>query len=194
VQSEGPRDLNELAMVADIEAQAGSAAAPPLIERLRALQPGEASVIDASLQLRRSNLSAAADALEQAFAQFRVDPWALSKYEKKALGLARSVATEPASTRRIFDALAEPFANRAVNELRLLTRVELAMNLPAKETCLAAIDDFGQKTPWNERFLQLRRDCYQSNRDPRLAMAARDFSEFLAHEPPSISIGAERPL
>jgi len=194
VQGEGPRDLNELAMVADIEAQAGSAAAPLLIERLRALQPGEASVIDASLQLRRSNLRAAADALEEAFARFRVDPWALTKYEKKALSLARSVATEPASARRILDALAEPFANRAVNELRLLTRVELAINLPAKETCLAAIDDFGQKTPWNERFLQLRRDCYQSNHDPRLATAARDFSEFLSHEPPSISIGAERPL
>jgi spermidine synthase len=192
VQGEGPRDLNELAMVADIEARYGSPAALPLIQRLRALQPGEADTILASLHLRQSNVGQAADSLERAFTRFRSDPWALTSFERKALALAPSVAVGPVLTRRIFEALAEPFANLAVDQMRLLLRAELALSLPAKNACLATIDAFGQKTPWSERFVQLRRDCYEANQDPRLAHAARELSEFFAHEPPSISLGAER--
>jgi hypothetical protein len=166
----------------------------PLIEQLRAFQPGEAETILAALRFQQSNIRASADALEKAFERFRENPWALTKYEKAALALVPSVATDAAIARRLFDALAEPFANLAVNELRLMTRAGLAISLPARDTCLAALEAFGRKTPWNERFLQLQRDCYQLNHDPRLANASRDFSEFLAHDPPSTAAAEHPPI
>ena len=59
-----PRDPSELAMAADLEAEAGSDAALPLIEQLRAYQPAEADTVLATLRLRQSRFDKAAAALE----------------------------------------------------------------------------------------------------------------------------------
>src|SRR5207253_9109626 len=88
-----PRDPNELMMLADLEANAASAAALPLIERLRAFQPAEADVLLAKLRLRQSRPSEAASALESAFRQFRHDPWAVPQIKQMALDLAQSVGS-----------------------------------------------------------------------------------------------------
>jgi hypothetical protein len=181
-------DLNELAMLADIEAESGDDAALPLIAQLRAYQPGEADTMLATLRTRQSKPEDAVEAIERAFAQFRISPWATTRYQRGALELARRVAFNPMLTRRMFDALGQPFANLAVDELRLTTRLELAMKLSQSDACLAPLLAFGHKVPWTERFLRSQRDCYQINRDPRLAAASRDLIEFLQNAPPSLPV------
>src|SRR6185436_11555977 len=68
-QTEPPRDQWELAMAADLEAEAGSEPALPLIEQLRAYQPAEADTILATLRMRQSRLPEAATVLSAAFAR-----------------------------------------------------------------------------------------------------------------------------
>ena len=145
-QTDGPRDLNELAMLADVEAASGNDAALPLIERLRTYQPGEAATLLASLRFRQSKLEEAADAMVEAFAHFRVSPWTATRYARRALEIARRAPFPPALTRLVFDALEQPFANLAVNEQRLTARVELALKLSQNDACLAALSAFGQRT------------------------------------------------
>src|SRR6185295_16617250 len=53
-QVDSARDLNELSMLADAEAQSSETGATPFIERLRAYQPGEAHTVLASVRLRQS--------------------------------------------------------------------------------------------------------------------------------------------
>jgi len=192
VQADGPRDLNELAMLADIQATSGDDGALPLIERLRVYQPGEAATLLASLRVRQSRLDEAADATVEAFAHFRGVPWTATRYARRALEIARRTPFSPALTRRVFDALEQPFANLAVNELRLTARVELALKLSQSNACLAPLTAFGQRMPWTERFLRSQRDCYELNHDPRLAAASRDLIEFRRYDPPSIPLNVTR--
>jgi hypothetical protein len=191
-QTGASRDLNELAMLADILADSGDDAAVDLIEQLRAYQPGEADTMLALLRIRQWKPDETEAAIEKAFAQFRDSPWASTRYQRKALEIARRAPFTPLLTRRVFDALEQPFANLAVNELRLTTRLELASKLSQNDACLAPLLAFGRKVPWTERFLRSQRDCYQINRDPRLASASRDLAEFLAHDSPPLPAGVTR--
>ena len=93
--SEPPRDPSELAMAADLEAEAGSEAALPLIEQLRAWQPAEADTILATLRFRQSRFDEAAAALESAFVRLRVDPWPVLRFKQKALALAEMLIRAP---------------------------------------------------------------------------------------------------
>jgi len=181
-----PLDLNELSMLAVVEAEAVDDDAIPLIEQLRAHQPGEADAIVASLRLRQGRDEAAVEALERAFAHFRASPWTAYRYEWRALEIARRTTVTQALTKRLFNALEQPFANRTLDELRLTVRLELAMKLPQRDACLAPLAAFGGRVPWTEHFLRSQRDCYLFTRDGRLAAAARRLTEFLSHEPPSL--------
>ena len=110
-QTEPPRDPWELAMAADLEAEAGSETALPLIEQLRAYQPAEADTMLATLRMRQSRFPEAASALAAAFARYRVDPWPLLRYKEKALSLASAIGRgDPATARGLYDALRRPFS------------------------------------------------------------------------------------
>jgi hypothetical protein len=43
--------------------------------------------------------------------------------------------------------------------------------------------------PWNAFMLTLRRDCYEANGDPRLAVATRDLLRFYSREAVPLSAG-----
>ena len=183
-QTDPPRDPLELAMAADVEAEAGSDTAVPLIERLRAYQPAEADTALAALRLRQSRFEDAAAALVSAFARMRVDPWPQLRFKQRALGLAIAVGQHrPAAAQRLFDALKEPFSVRAADTPRLLARVDLTVHFDFRGACQEAIGELEPHVPWNQAFLVMRRDCYQATNDPRLATALRDLDEFLSREP-----------
>ena len=183
-QSEPPRDPTELAMAADLEAQAGSDAALPLIDRLRAYQPGEADTILAALRLRQSRIGEAAAALQSALAHLHLDPWQMMRYKQMAMSLAASISgTDPATAPKLYDALGEPLSVRSIDNQRNTTRLELATRFDFKGRCREPIEKLEPDVPWTARFLTLRRDCYQLNNDPRAAAANRDLSTFLAREP-----------
>jgi len=183
-QTEPPRDPSELAMAADLEAEGGDDAALVYIEQLRGYQPAEADTILAALRLRQSRIADAAAALQSAVVRYRVEPWPLVRYKEKALTLATTIAsTDPAMAPRLYDALAQPFAVHAVDNLRKMTQVELAATFDFKGRCRAPIEALEPHVPWTARFLTMRRDCYQLNNDPRLAAADRDLNDFKAGEP-----------
>src|SRR5207237_10027481 len=126
--SPAPRDLNELSMVADIAARnVDERAAMPFIEQLRQFDGGEADTILAMLRVAQRRFDEAAPLLQQAFAQYRRSPWALTRYKDEALELARTVAeSKPALAQSLYDALREPFSVSSLDERRLLTRLALA--------------------------------------------------------------------
>ena len=183
-----PRDPPELAMAADVEAEAGSDAALPFIEQLRTFQPAEADTILASLRLRQSRVPEAAAALQSALARYRTDPWQILRYKQKALSLAAAIAgTDPATAPGLYDALREPFAVRAVDNTRRITQLELAATFDFKARCREPVTSLEPQVPWTARFLTMRRDCYQLNGDSRVAQANRDLSAFVAGEALSIA-------
>jgi hypothetical protein len=140
--TEPARDPLELAMAADLEAEAGSDAALPLVEQLRTYQPAEADTVLATLRLRQSRFEDAAAALVSAFARLRVDPWPQMRFKQKALGLAAAVGERrPATARQLFDALKEPFSVRAADTPRLLIRADLTVRFDFRGKCQEAIGD-----------------------------------------------------
>jgi hypothetical protein len=183
-QAEPSRDPLELAMAADLEAEAGSDMALPLIERLRSFQPAEADIVLASLRFRQSRLDEAATALVSAFARLRVDPWPQIRFVQKGLTLAEAVAKGDHTTaRRLFDALEKPFSVRMADTPRLVARVDLAMLVDFRGTCQTAFRDLEPYIPWTQALLTMRRDCYQATNDPRLPTAVRELDAFFAGEP-----------
>jgi hypothetical protein len=184
VQAEPSRDPLELAMAADLEAEAGSDMALPLIERLRSFQPAEADIVVASLRFRQSRLDEAATALVSAFARLRVDPWPQIRFVQKGLTLAEAVANGDRTTaRRLFDALEQPFSVRMADTPRRVARVDLAMLVDFRGLCQAAFRDLEPYVPWTQALLTMRRDCYQATGNARLSIARRELEVFGSGEP-----------
>jgi hypothetical protein len=189
-QEEPPRDLNELAMVADLDAQAGSDRALPTIAALRVYEPAEADVILATLRFRQGRYEEAATVLESVFEQFRTDPWPILRYKKESLAVAESIGDRrPDLATRMVRALATPFALQAVEAERLLIRASLTRSADFKGLCREAIAPLEPNVPWQQEFLQMRQACYAMVGDPRLAAATRDLNEYLAHESPALGAG-----
>ncbi|HYM25922.1 MAG TPA: fused MFS/spermidine synthase [Vicinamibacterales bacterium] len=186
-QNGRPRDLNELAMAADIEADTGSDAAQPLIDQLRSYEPGEADTVLALLRLKQSRLDESAAALRAAFASFDSNPWPLVSFKQKALTLAGIVATQkPALARPLYDALARPFAIRAIDDVRLYTAAGLAATANDRALCRAPLSALEPYVPWRGDLLQLRADCYRATGDAHLRDAVRDLNDYNAREPQPI--------
>jgi hypothetical protein len=183
-QSDPPRDPTELAMAANLEADAGSDAALPLIERMRAQSPVEADVTLAALRLRQSRIDDASAALDSAITRLRTDPWPALRFKEGALAMAATVGSrDPGAARRMYDALRQPFSVRAVDKVRLLTTLELATRLDFASFCQEPVSAFEPLAPWDEDFLRTRHRCYSATKDPRLARATLDLEEFLSREP-----------
>ena len=184
-----PRDPTELAMVANFEADAGSDAAMPLIERMRAHSKIESDVTLAALRVRQANVDGATSALESAFTALRKDPWPALRFKQGALGIAATLgAKDPGAAKRLFEALREPFSVRSVDESRMLTAAELATRLDFATLCRQPVAGLEPFAPWNEGFLRMRRQCYGATNDPGLARATLDLEEFLSREPLPLAV------
>jgi spermidine synthase len=180
-QQEAARDPTEMVMLADITSDTGREESLPFIDQLREHRPGEADVMLTALRLRQARPIEAANALEAALTRFRTDPWTMSKYMDRAVQLAQVVGGNPSLTRRMYDALGQPFAVLATEEDRLIARAELTRRMDFSGLCRPAVEALEPHVPWIEGFLRLRRDCYQITNDSRLAAAERDLNEFLAN-------------
>jgi len=183
-QTDPPRNAIELAMAAEILADEGSEAALPLIEQLRPAHQTEADIVTAVLRVRQSRLDEAATAVASGLTRLRTDPWPPLRYKQQALELAGAIgARQPRSAKLLFDALAERFSVQAVDTLRQLTRLNLAVPLDFRGVCQVAIGGLEPHVPWSYPFLVMRRDCYQATNDARLPAALRDLDEYLSREP-----------
>ena len=192
-QSEGPRDPVELAMLATLEAAAGSDTALPYINQIRSYEPAEADAILATLLARQGKADDAATALESAFKRMATDPWPLQAIKDRALGLAEQLGRpNPAIARRMIVALKTPFAAGAMPEERLQTRAMLTRVAGLGDTCSESVHALEPHFPWDVDLLTLRRDCYAATNDPLLAAAERDLQKYIDLEPQPFVVG--RPL
>ena len=179
-----PRDVTELAMVADLAATTGQEDATLAIDALRVYRPGDADVILAALRLQQGRPEEAATALAAAFVRFRVDPWSSSRAMVRALQLATAIGGTPGPlARRLYDVLSEPFAVRAHDDARLVLRVWLTRQLDFPALCRAALAPFEPNVPMEELFLRVRHDCYRAAGDPLVTQAADDLRQFLENAP-----------
>jgi spermidine synthase len=189
-----PRDRNELAMAAALDADAGLESAERWIEALREYDGGEADALLAALRFRQGRDGEAATALESAFRHFQTNPWPLLRFKEQAVATARAIGDRtPALARRMFDALQPEFSLRAVEHDRLLAAAYLTRPADFRGLCRDAIGKLEPDVPWNADFLTLRRGCYEMVDDPRLAVAARDLNEFFARESLPLAAGIPTP-
>jgi len=192
-QSGGPTDLNELAMAADIGAEAGSETAIELIDRLRAWQPGEADTILAVLRYRQGRPDEAAAALRSGLARFDIDPWPIIGMKQKALTMAMALGSRYAALARpLYASVMTPFALKALDDQRLYTAARLSRIADFRGLCRGPIGALEPNMPWREDLLRLRADCYVVTDDARLQAAARDLEDYARGEAQPFVTGTVR--
>jgi spermidine synthase len=174
-----PVDTSELALLAEVTAEAGDTAALAWIERLRAWAPVEADAALARLRLRRGDAAAATDALVAAFDRYHEDPWPLPELMRGALDLAVELAGADAlAAARLYAALATPFAIRALDDMRARTEVAIARRFEGSNLCVRALERLEPHVPWQRELLEWRSACYQRAHHPAARSAARDLERF----------------
>jgi len=182
-QTTGARDPAELAMLAVIEADAGSDAARPMIDRIRTYEPAEADAILAMLLGRQNKLDETAAALESAFKRMATDPWPLMAVKRRAVSLAESLgARSPALAQRMIAALSTPFAAGAMPDERLGVAANLSRVAGLAQTCGNVMHALEPHSPWDPQMLTLRRDCYAATADPLLTRAERELQTYASLE------------
>jgi spermidine synthase len=184
-QPRPPSGLTEIALFAEGLADSGDAEAAPYIRALAAASPAEADAATARLAFRRGRPDVATDALVSAFTRYEADPWPSQYAMGRALGLARQLAAvHPEMAPRLSEALAPPFAVRALEEDRRLSRVLIARAGGLWDGCVAALAPLERHLPWRPDILRARAECYQRTGDRRAARAAAELEEFMAARPP----------
>ena len=183
-QDEEPEGPNELALVAELSADAGEERALGTIEALRAYQPTEADACLARLRLRQGWHEAALQALETAFAAYRRDPWPSPLVMQGALDAALELAGQkPALAPRVLAALRPEFALRMLNEVRVEEAFLIGSMSEPGPDCARLLDPVEPNVPFTRPWLDFRLRCYARTDDPRLAAAYDDLKRFEARGP-----------
>lgn len=183
-----PSDLTELAMVADLLAEAGDPEALRFISQLGPYRSVEADFLTARLRLRLGDAAGATEAFVAACTTYRTDMWSWPRLAERSLPLAVEIAQTANHElgSRVYAALELPFAASCSNLDRLATRVEVARRLDGGKPgahMLQAIDGLGPHFPWTRQLLFDRMSCFENLGDPRLESARRDVRQFLANQP-----------
>ncbi len=181
-----PADLRRLAWAG---ARTGRPEAEAWIEALDAVDPVDARFAAAYLAAGRGEREAAVVELARGFERARTDPWFSVEIAAEALALARKLGLEKeAAARRLFEALAEPFAVAILQERRYETRVALAARADWPGLCREALAPYEPHAPWQQNLLAMRVRCYEEIGDEALLERAQDdFDRYWAMRPERIS-------
>jgi hypothetical protein len=180
-QDEEPVGPNELALVAEVLADAGEERALGYIQALRAYQPAEADACLARLRLRQGYHEAALQALEKALAAYRRDPWPLPHVMQGALDAALELAGQkPELAPRVLSSLREEFALRMLNEVRLEVAFLVGSLGEPGLDCHHLLEPMEPHVPFTQPWLDYRLRCYTRTDDPRLVAAWDDLRRFEA--------------
>jgi spermidine synthase len=187
-QPEPPRSHVDLVIVATGLAISADDRAAAYIERVRAVQPNEAAALLAAWHAQKGDSAAALAALVEALEGFRSDPWPAPSLMQAAMDLARRLALQdPQAARTLFATLREPFAVGLLDNLRRLTRIELARIAGFRELCAEAFEAFEPHPRWDREFLMGRAACYGETGHRLAGRARRDLGRFLAAAPPPLT-------
>jgi hypothetical protein len=100
----GPRNVVELAMVAECLADQGDPKSLEYIETLRGIEPSEARAIEARLLWRQKRTEEAGSMIVKAIQSFRTDPWPMRALMARTLNIAKEIAEESKDKKkRTFD-------------------------------------------------------------------------------------------
>jgi spermidine synthase len=187
-QSEEPKTLSQLAMVAECLAADGDSAALPYIDKLAAVLPSDAEAIRAEFLWRDKRPQEATETLEQFIHDLRDDPWPAHDLIKRSMSCAEALAkTDRSKTAALFlyNALRSPFCVFNNQAHRLGTTLGIATYLDGDHPgyyTLPAIEAFEPHILWQKKFLEVRKACYSNLQNPRAAQASRDLDDFMRQE------------
>jgi spermidine synthase len=186
-QDQEPAGPNELALVAEVLADAGDAESLEYIEALRAHQPAEADACLGRLRLRQGDHEGAQQALEAALATYRRDPWPLPLSMQGALDAMVEIAGQrPELAPRVVAALREEFALRMLNEVRLEVAFLAGSLGEPRDDCASLLQPLEPNVPFTQPWLDFRFRCYTRTDDPRLVTAWDDLKRFEAQGPAAL--------
>jgi spermidine synthase len=184
-QREEPAALGDLRMVAETFASGAHPRAPEYIEALRAWEPVEAEAVLSLWYQRTGNPGAAVDHLIEAFRAYRRHPWANRALFTRAYNEATKVLERDAgAAARVYEELRQPFAARALDITRLVTRASIGLGVDPERLCVDGLAPLEPNVPWDEWLLRERVECYRRAGNPRLAAAQADLGAFLGQKSP----------
>jgi len=183
-QDRPPAGHADQAMLCELLAVAGDPELPACADGLARYGAAAADLARGVWSTARGDRTAAAEALVRGLSGLRTDPWAFRGIVTRALSAADRVAAgDAAAARRLFEALAQPFAAGIREEARLHARVGLASRTGVDAHCVQALAGFEPHTPWTLQFLRARYACYAKNRHALEGRALEDLQGFLAASP-----------
>lgn len=176
-----PRSLMARLLLAEAVAHAGTPdQGRSLLGGIEKERPAETRLAAARLAFRHGAPAAAIEHMKIALAGLRTDPWLRTRVWRSGFALAVELGkSSPEAAAAFFALLEQPLAVAAFDHDRLIARLELSRLLPPRDR-VAAADAFGRYPPWNRMYLEFRRAAFEEAKDPRLAMAKREFDEFMA--------------
>lgn len=185
-------DLVETYVVGNSLAVAGDARALTVVEALaaRGYAP-ESHVVHARFLIATKRPDAAADELVRSIAGLRSGSIPLCNAATEILSLLRHTVREaPNKAGDALEALLEgPFVVHLNEKMRRQFALEIAMQLPNPERCLAALGE-DLTSPWWERsFLTQRMLCLERAGHPLFGSAQADLIRFLENTPGSPADG-----
>jgi spermidine synthase len=189
-QGRPPRSPDELLAVAESVGRVGGVEGRQALAALSPLRPAEAELVEGGLRAGQGDVSGSVQALERGFVAMRSDPWCEPNLAARALlGAPQLAALGEDHAQRLYRALRQPFAARAMESERVNALMAVGLALHPAEVCMDVLSAFEPNPIWTREFLAYRARCYQAQGNPRARSAARDLAEFVADEPVRLEDG-----
>jgi spermidine synthase len=153
------------------------------VQQLASSHPLESLVFQAQQVSDDHQDAEAADLLERALVGYRSDPWASSTVMGHGVLLAMMLAMgDRTLAPRMLELLSQPFAIDMLQDRRLAFAVNIAREIDPKRGCAEVLAPLEPYTPWENRLLEYRRDCYRDTGDRRAALAEKELARFLGEK------------
>lgn len=177
-QPRPPQDIVETAVVALGLAENGDRAAKELTAKLADSSPLDAQAIEAILDVRLGERTAAAEKFADVFAKIRSQPPALAHVMARALDVATELAAADRTTaRQLYGSLEQPFVVFLLEHRRRMALYLVGQQM-GPQAVAAAIEQQEPFVPWEASFLLNRVTAYRETQHVLLPQAERDLESF----------------
>ena len=170
-------------MLAEIALNKAPKLSKHIIEQIKSSRIVDAMLLEAAWNVHANRIAKATELLVKAFVRARKDPWYAYYVMVRGIRLAGSISRHhPKHGKHLFKALEKPFAVHLQNNIRLLTRYDMAYRLAASELCMEVNLALEPHFPWRKELLKRRFHCYKSKQHPLLPKAKAELIQFLRQE------------
>ena len=177
-----PEDPLERRLLAGHLSALGDEAALPHIARVAEEDPTTGRLLEALLRARQGRPEAV-DLICQCLERMRFDPWLQTADSPLAVALAGEIGRLfPSTHARLIEALSQPFALHAQDDLRRDTLLSLAAAAGDRSDCPTVLTQVKRRTPWAETWLAYRERCYRESGDARWREAQEEVARFRRYD------------